>query len=236
MMKQNQPAALAFEALEFAARPARARLRGLLARLRRDVSATSAIELGLSMPFLMGLALTGTEVVALAIVHVKLNQLAITVADNASRAKQSQVNGAPQFREYDVNQVFRGAALQAEDLNIPANGRVILSSLEMNASGGQWIHWQRCWGSAAYASRYGVEGTGASGTAFKGMGFTSPKMVADAGTSIMFVEIAYNYKPFFLGSILSAKVIRKEAALYVRDDRDLTQIYNPSPTSTVASC
>jgi Flp pilus assembly protein TadG len=212
------------------------KLRRLLARLVGDRSATSAIELGLAAPLLMGLALSGTEVVALAIVHVKLNQLAITVADNASRAKQSQVNGAPQFREYDVNQVFRAAALQAEDLGIPTRGRVILSSLQVNGSGGQWIAWQRCWGKNTYASRYGTQGTGATGTAFKGMGFTSTKMVADTGTAIMFVEVAYDYKPFFLGSILSAKTIRKEAALYVRDDRDLTQIYNPSPVSTVASC
>jgi len=211
-------------------------LRQLLTRLRRDTNASSVVELGLVMPVLRGLALTGTEVVALAIVHVRLNQLAITVADNASRAKQSQVNGAPQFREYDVNQVFRAAALQAEDLNFPAKGRVILSSLQVNGSGGQWIAWQRCWGKNTWASRYGAQGTGATGTAFKGMGFTSTKMVADTGTAIMFVEIAYDYKPFFLGSILSAKVIRKEAALYVRDDRDLTQIYNPSPTSTVATC
>ena len=210
--------------------------RRILARLLRDCSAVSVVELGLSMPLLMGLALTGVEVVALALTHVKLNQLAITVADNASRAKQTQVNGAPQFREYDVNQVFRAAALQAEDLNIPVNGRVILSSLEQNSSGGQWIHWQRCWGNTLYVSRYGVQGTGVTGTAFKGMGYTSTKMTADAGTAIMFVEIAYNYKPFFLGSILPAKLIRKEAALYVRDDRDLTQIYNPAPTSTVSSC
>jgi Flp pilus assembly protein TadG len=196
----------------------------------------SAVELGLSMPFLMGLSLAATEVVNLALIHVQLNQLAITVADNASRAKQTQVTGAPRFREYDVNQVFRAAALQGEDLDIPTRGRVILSSLQVNASGGQWIAWQRCWGNNTWASRYGPQGTGATGTAFDGMGFTSTKMTADSGTAIMFVEIAYDYKPFFLGSILPAKLIRKEAALYVRDDRDLTQIYNPLPTQTVASC
>ncbi|OYU34056.1 MAG: hypothetical protein CFE35_17360 [Novosphingobium sp. PASSN1] len=212
------------------------RLRHLLGRIARDTGATSAIELGLAMPFLMGLALTGTEVVSLALIHVKLNQLAITVADNASRAKQTQVNGAPQFREYDVNQVFRAAALQSEDLGIPVRGRIILSSLQVNGSGGQWIAWQRCWGKNTWPSRYGTQGTGITGTAFKGMGYTSTKMTADAGTAIMFVEIAYDYKPFFLGSILPAKLIRKEAALYVRDDRDLTQIYNPSPTQPVATC
>jgi len=218
------------------ARGAPSRLRRFLVRFARDRSATSAVELGLAAPFMMGLALTGVEVVNLALIHVRLNQLAVTVADNASRAKQTQVNGAPQFREYDVNQVFRAAALQAEDLGIPTRGRVILSSLQVNASNGQWIAWQRCWGKNTWPSRYGPQGTGATGTAFKGMGYTSTKMTADAGTAIMFVEIAYDYKPFFLGSILPAKLIRKEAALYVRDDRDLTQIYNPSPTQTVASC
>lgn len=211
-------------------------VRRLIARLARSSSAVSAVELGLSMPLLMGLSLAGIEVVNLALIHVQLNQLAITVADNASRAKQTQVNGAPRFREHDVNQVFRAAALQSEELDIPTRGRIVLSSLQVNGSGGQWIAWQRCWGKNTWASRYGPQGTGATGTAFKGMGYTSTKMTADSGTAIMFVEIAYDYKPFFIGSILPSKLIRKEAALYVRDDRDLTQIYNPSPTQTVASC
>lgn len=212
------------------------RLSRFTGRLARCPDAVSAVELGLAMPFLMGLTLTGVEVVNLALIHVRLNQLAITVADNASRAKQTQVNGAPQFREYDVNQVFRAAALQGEDLQIPTRGRVILSSLQVNSSGGQWIAWQRCWGKTTWASRYGPQGTGATGTSFAGMGYTTTKMTADAGTAIMFVEIAYDYKPFFLGSLLPAKLIRKEAAVYVRDDRDLTKIYNPSPTQPVASC
>ncbi|WP_421852309.1 TadE/TadG family type IV pilus assembly protein [Novosphingobium sp.] len=217
-------------------RRAKKPLRRFLGRLARSTSAVSAVELGLAMPFLMGLSLTGIEVVNLALIHVRLNQLAITVADNASRAKQTQVNGAPQFREYDMNQVFRAAALQGEDLQIPTRGRVIVSSLQVNSQGGQWIAWQRCWGLNSWTSRYGPQGTGATGTSFAGMGYTTTKMTADAGTAIMFVEIAYNYKPFFLGSILPSKVIRKEAALYVRDDRDLTQIYNPSPAQPVASC
>lgn len=214
----------------------RHRLGRFARRLARCSGAVSAVELGLAMPFLMGLTLTGVEVVNLALIHVRLNQLAITVADNASRAKQTQVNGAPQFREYDMNQVFRAAALQAEDLDIPNRGRVIVSSLQVNGSGGQWIAWQRCWGKNTWASRYGVEGTGSSGTSFAGMGFTTTKMTADPSTAIMFVEVAYNYKPFFLGTILPSKLIRKEAALYVRDDRDLTKIWNPSPTQPQAKC
>jgi len=206
-----------------------------LGRILRDSSAATIVEIALAMPLLMGLALGGAEVVNLALLHLRLNQVAITVADNASRAKQAVVGAAPQFREYDVNQVFTAAALSVDDLDFPQNGRVILSSLETNASGGQWIHWQRCWGATNYNSRYGVQGTGATGTAFAGMGQTTTKMVADSGSAIMFVEVAYNYQPMFLTGVVGPKVIRKEAALYVRDDRDLTKIY-PTTGITAATC
>lgn len=207
-----------------------------LRRLARETSAVTVVELGVSLPFLMIMALGAMEMVNLAILHVRLNQLAISVADNASRAKQSVVGGAPMFREYDVNQVFTGAELSVEDLDFPDNGRVILSSLETNSSGGQWIHWQRCWGSSSYTSRYGVQGTGSTGTSFAGMGQTGNVITVETGYAIMFVEIAYNYQPLFFGTIFSSKVLHKDAAMYVRDDRDLTQIYNPSPTVTARTC
>jgi len=210
--------------------------RALLRRLFSDTSAVTVVEIGLATPFLMALSLTGGETVNLTITHVRLNQLAITVADNASRAKMTQVNSAPQFREYDVNQVFTGAGQSVKSLDFPARGRIILSSLQVNSSGGQWIQWQRCSGSNAYASRYGVQGTGATGTAFKGMGKGATPMTAEAGSAIMFVEVAYNYKPLFFNGVIKSTVIRKEAALYVRDDRDLTGIFNPSPTVTPALC
>jgi len=214
------------------------RFRRLLARRRRDAARPQVQwNWALALPFLMGLARSaGAEVVSLAITHVKLNQLAITVADNASRAEQAQVNCAPRFREADANEVFQAARLQAEDLDIPNRGRVILSSLRRNTDEGRAIAVAALLGKTTWPSRYGTQGTGASGTAFQGMGYTTTKMTADASAAIMFVEVAYDYKPFFLGSILSPKVIRKEAALYVRDDRDLTQIYNPAPAAPVASC
>jgi hypothetical protein len=211
-------------------------LRALLGRLRQDSSAVTVVELGVSLPFLMVLALGSMEMVNLAILHVRLNQLAISVADNASRAKQSVVGGAPMFREYDVNQVFTGAKLSVNDLDFPTNGRIILSSLQTNSSGGQWIQWQRCWGNTAYVSRYGVQGAGASGTSFAGMGQTGHVITVESPYAIMFVEVAYKYQPMFFGTIFKTMVIRKEAAMYVRDDRDLTQIYNPAPTVTAATC
>lgn len=207
-----------------------ARLHRLLRRLLHDRSAVTVVEIAVSMPLLLGLALAGAETVNLAHLHMRLNQLAINVADNASRAKQAVVGGAPRMREVDVAQVFNGAALSVEDLDFSNRGRVILSSLETNSSNGQWIHWQRCFGTTTYVSRYGVQGTGITGTSFAGMGQTTTKMVADTGSAIMFVEVAYRYEPMFFNTFVHAMVIRKEAAMYVRDDRDLTQIYASSPT------
>lgn len=217
-------------------RLATSRLGRACGRLWRDTSAATVVEMAVSMPVLMGLALVGTDVVNLAILHVRLNQLAITVADNASRAKQASATGAPQFREYDVNQVFTGAALSVEDLDFPTKGRVILSSLEQNSSTGQWIHWQRCFGNNVYTSRYGVQGTGITGTAFAGMGQTKVPMQAEASSAIMFVEVAYNYSPMFLNGIVKGAVIRKEAALYVRDDRDLAKGVVATAGLTAATC
>lgn len=207
-----------------------------LRRLVRSTGGASIVELAVALPLLMGLALGGIEIVNLAILELRLNQLAITVADNASRAKQTLVTGAPRMREYDVNDVFSGAALQVKNLDFPHNGRVILSSLQTNplTSTTQAIAWQRCWGVNTYASKYGVQG--AIGPTFTGMGRTGNKMTADPNTAIMFVEVAYKYTPLFFTGIVSSQVLRKEAALYVRDDRDLTQIYNPAPTATVSSC
>lgn len=197
-------------------------LRALLGRLRRDSSAVTVVELGVSLPFLMVLALGSMEMVNLAILHVRLNQLAISVADNASRAKQSVVGGAALFREYDVNQVFTGARLSVGDLDFPNNGRIILSSLEATSAGAQYIHWQRCWGNSAYVSRYGVQGTGKNTTTFAGMGQPGHVITVEYPYGIMFVEVAYRYQPLFFGTIFQSMVIRKEAAMYVRDDRDYT--------------
>src|SRR3546814_13154337 len=44
------------------------------------------------------------------------------------------------------------------------HGRIILSSLERNDDGGQWIHWQRCYGDLDVESSYGEAGDGEEGT------------------------------------------------------------------------
>jgi hypothetical protein len=212
-----------------------------LRTLRSDSSGVTAVEFALVLPLLVFMALGGLEIANMAVVHMRINQIAVSLADNASRMKQSSTNGSPHFREVDANEALKAAEEQGDDLKLLQNGRVILSSLEMNASGGQWIHWQRCSGQkTAYASAYGTQGTGITGTAFAGMGPTGNKVTAESGAAIMVAEVVYVYKPLVIDKIFDTLTIRKYSAMYVRDDRDLTGtptgIYNPSPTATASTC
>ncbi len=212
------------------------RARRFAAALARCTRGAIIIEFAMLIPLLALAGLGGIELANFAITNMRVNQIAVSLADNASRAKQATIGGAPRFREFDVNQVFTAAALQGEGLNIEERGRLILSSLQVNGAGGQWIQWQRCDGELDVDSSYGVQGDGASGTGFVGMGPADDLVIADEDAAIMFAEVVYEYRPVFFGGVVEAQQIHKFAAMYVRDDRDLTQIYNPSPASPVLGC
>lgn len=212
-------------------------LRAQFWRLKGDKSGIAIIEFAYCLPIFFTLGLTATEVSNLAIINTKVSQIAMSVADNLSRAKQAVPLGLPQLREHDINDAFTGANLQGEELDIFRHGRMIVSSLQQNGVGGQWIKWQRCKGMRNVTPAYGVENTGQTGTAFAGMGPAGGRVTAEPGTAIIFVEFTYQYQPIvFSIPVMGAVVLREETAFYVRDDRDLTQVYNPAPTVTRSTC
>lgn len=217
-------------------RTAFGRLRGALNRLRRDQRAVAMIEAAFTMPTLIFGGLAGLEVANLMITHTRVSSIALSVADNASRISSGSNLALPQVRETDVNDVFTGAQLQAGNLNLLANGRILLSSLELNAEGGQWLHWQRCYGSKPYGSRYGSQGTGATGTGYPGMGPSGREVKASVGAPVMFVEIYYDYQPFMFESFIGNKRIEYTASFTARDARDTSNIFNPAPAATVNAC
>jgi hypothetical protein len=211
-------------------------IRRLLGALRRDTAAMAFIEFAYALPVLTVLGLGGVEIANFSIAHMRVSQIAVSLADNASRAKEDIVAGVPRMREYDVNEAFTAAEQQSGTLDIAGHGRLILSSLEVNEDGGQWIHWQRCLGDSAYGSSYGDEGDGDTGTDFPGMGPADRRVQAEAGYAIMFAEVVFDYEPLVFDGFIDPQPIRKVAAMYVRDDRDLTQIYNPDPAAPVNDC
>ncbi len=211
---------------------------GFLRRLRRDENAIMLIEFAYSLPILMLLAFSSVELANLAVANMRVSQIAMTTADNLSRAKQSVPLGLPQLREVDINDALLGARIQGgSGLNVLTAGRIVVSSLQQNASAKQRIFWQRCKGMLNAPSKYGVEGATEGTTAgFTGMGAGPNKVQAAPGSAIIFTEVTYNYEPLVGAWALGTFQIRREAAFYVRDDRDLTQVYNPSPAATPSSC
>jgi hypothetical protein len=216
--------------------PFRLRLSALAARLRADTRAVAFIETAFTLPVLLTAGLGGLEIANLMITHTRVSGVALSVADNASRIASGSNLALPQVREIDVNDVFTGAQLQGGNLDISTHGRIVISSLELNADGGQWIHWQRCFGAKQWGSNYGAEGTGATGTGFAGMGPIGEEVKASTGNPVMFVEIFYEYQPFMFGSFIGPKRIDYSAAFTVRDARDTSNIFNPNPASTVRGC
>ena len=114
---------------------------------------------------------------------------------------------------------------QGASIGLSSKGRLILSSVEHDdATGKQYIHWQRCSGAYVASSKYGDDNThnGLSGSALAGVGENATKLVAESGSAIMVAEVYYNYKGLFGDWITPSRVIRKEAEYVIRDDRNLT--------------
>ena len=144
--------------------------RAIMRRLRRDRRGAVLVEMAFTVPLLVLLGFGGIEIANLVLVHTRVSQIALGAADNASRIATGDSLSQPIIREIDINEVFSGVEKQARNMDFERRGRVILSSLERNTDGGQWIHWQRCYGDLGVQSSFGAAGDGATGNAFPGMG------------------------------------------------------------------
>lgn len=193
-----------------------------IGRLLKDRSAVAMIEFAFTAPLVLGMGLMGTETANLVITHMKVSQIAMQVADNTSRIGEQDVLTSRKIYERDVSEALVGAEKLGETVRIFQNGRVIISSLQRNAQGGQWIAWQRCRGAKNHTSTYGSEGDGKTGTAFKGMGATGREITAAPGTAVMFVEVSYDYDSLTPVEIFEGETISYTAAFNIRDNRDLT--------------
>jgi hypothetical protein len=207
-----------------------------LLQLARDRRGLAMMEFALCLPILLLLCTLGIEYVNYIVTKKRISEIAAQIADNASRMGDATILNNKPVSEAEINDLFVGATLQAGDhLALQSRSRIILSSLERNGSGGQWIHWQRCFGAKSYSSSYGVQGDGATGTSFAGMGPAGSRITASVGTAVMFVEVAHSYKPVIALLPLSMGDIVEIATFNVRDTRDLSQVY-PSTGVTTSTC
>lgn len=215
------------------------RLRTLASRLCAGTTGLAATEFAMTFPVVLALGLTGMEMVNRTIVTMQINQIAVQLADNASRIGDESMLQDRRIYESDLQDLFYGAELQAgESLDLYGQGRVIISSLEVvPGTSNQYIHWQRCMGRLNAPSTYGNEGDGLTG-GFPGMGLPGEEVLAFPDEAVMFVELSYEYEPLIGNPFGSPTRIHSRASFTVRDDRDLSQIYQKDAANpaTVASC
>lgn len=201
-------------------------MRTMIRALRSDRRGLALTEFALALPLLTIVTFYGLEMANYAITREQISQLAAQVADNGSRMGDQNVIRNKPISEKEINDLLIGANLQADKLDLQHQARVILSSLELNSDKGQWIHWQRCYGTLTYPSAYGSQGAGMTGTSFPGMGPSDSRIIATKNNAVMFVELRYRYKPIISARFAPATDFTEIAAMYVRDDRDTTQVYN----------
>lgn len=204
----------------------RAFSRATARRLASCQSGVTLIEFAMVAPVVITIGFYGVEIAYLNTVDMKVSEIALTLADNASRLGQTDNSSVtPTVTETDINSVMLGANEQGGTINLSGRGKVILTSLERDSSTGkQYIHWQRCLGSLSHQSAYGNDSTrnGLNGTTITGLGAGTTKITATAGSAVMFVEVYYNYEGLFGNMFVDNMTISKEGAFMIRDSRNLT--------------
>lgn len=230
------------------------RLSAMIRRLYRAERGVAMVEFAVTLPFIAGFGLYSVELTNYALVNMRVNQIALALADNASRLGTDATLSTQQLREVDVNDALQAARYQGRGIRLTTFGRITLSSLEnvqqtYDAAPTQRIHWQRCIGlrnATNYNSLYGTttvtDGTTNSATddgtpAPSGMGPAGQQVSAPAGSGLMFVQISYEYQPLVTGYFIGTdRRITFTASYIIRDNRDLSQIYNPAPATTRSTC
>ncbi len=187
--------------------------------LLRDKSGVMLIEFAYTLPLVFLVVMSGTELAHYAMAQMSINQTAIQIVDNASRMGDDVSTATKPITEGDVDDVLIGGGLQFDTTNsLYRNGRVILSSVEPDPdnAGRYRIRWQRCRGQKAANSTFGVEGA----NDLANVGPTGRAVTAPTGGAVMFVEIIYDYVPFFLDGFLDTHQFHTTAAMIVRDPRE----------------
>jgi Flp pilus assembly protein TadG len=191
-------------------------------RLGSDTSGLALLEFAFGLPVLLTMSLTGAELTNYIITKMRISQIALQLADNSARIGSGSQLESKKIYESDINDLLTGANFQAGELNLFANGRVIISSVEPHETTANRyrIRWQRCKGSkTAWSSSYGNPTTATSVT---GIGPAGRQVIAPPSGVAMFVEVRYTYQPLVKTSLSPTSEINEIASMMVRDARNTT--------------
>ncbi|MEN2749973.1 TadE/TadG family type IV pilus assembly protein [Sphingomonas sp. T9W2] len=199
------------------------------ARARHGVT---VIEFALAFPLMIFAILGLLELANIALQRQRLSQAALLIADNAGRLGNMGMSGPEKVTERQINDALLSASVQQSELDLKKRGRVILTSVELNQDGGQWLHWQRCYGSLPHRSSWGIENDGERGKAVLGMGPADNQIAAGVDQPVMFVEIAYKLQPLIFSGLEYASPVIETAAMPIRVERDTTSVVSGSDTQS----
>jgi hypothetical protein len=209
-------------------RPLRRGMTAIRATVRsalHDRSGLALIEFAYILPLMLTVGLAGTETANLAIVTLRINQLAMLAADNAARVRGT-------MDETDVNEVMIGMRFAGSNIKFGERGRVIISDIESNLlpiTGGllgNKITWQRCFGAKNASSMYGPEGTGALSSVLKygvlptgiATATSNPAgTVPVPGGALIVAEIRYTYQPLVAGMFMGTRELKAVQTFPVRE-------------------
>ncbi len=201
----------------------------MLKRLARcfadEIRGVAHIEFALTLPLICTIAYGVIQWASMAYVQNQVQSLASIMADNAARMRQGDGLGAAKVRESDILEIITAANLQSSSIAARNRRRFVISSLEQNANGGQWIHWQRCYGNALYSSSF-LEGVNESGTAYPGAEINGVTIAAPPGSAVMLTEVVIDYMPPISIPILGidARRFTSIAASPIRGSRNLSDV------------
>jgi Flp pilus assembly protein TadG len=153
-------------------------LRQRLGRFRRDERGVTALEFAILTPFLFMLYMGGVEVQQEVATDRKVSMVARAVADLASRTQT--------VTDSDVTNMFAAAAAIIQPFSTTPL-KITLSSVSVDAQGRATVVWSEGYNSAART---------------RGTQVTIPTAFAVAGTTQMWGEVQYAYKPT-IGAVLT---------------------------------
>jgi len=189
-------------------------------RLCHDRSGVAMVEFALCLPFVVFVTMTAAELTNFTTTKMRVSQLALQIADNASRIGTGTVLANKTISEAQLNELLAGANLQSGKLGLFANGRVILSSLQPGVTANTYVvRWQRCKGAKNFTSSTYFT----AGTTERNVTTNNPYNVTPPPNgAVMFVEISYTYQPLIGTKFQPFSEIRETAAMTVRDNRNYT--------------
>lgn len=167
-----------------------ARVCEILRRFHTDARGIIAVEVAMAMPVILILILSGIDVTRYVLLHQKLERTAATMADLVSQSLA--------MSDAELNALAAAAEEVLDPYDLMADGGLVVSSIANGDGAGARVAWQRSFGSAADASRFGPQGGAATLPA---------TFVVREGENAIGVEVMYDFVPIFAFSVLETGTI-----------------------------